>query len=131
MQLNYPDYTGFKDEILSGTGNITVPEGTRINWNFDTRNTKVVTIKLPDSLLELETVENKVSYEKLVKSNLAYSVSASNELISEYDKLDYTVRVTKDKYPEITVKSRVDSLNTGIQYFKGKVSDDYGLSQGS
>jgi len=129
MQLNYPDYTGFKDEILSGTGNITVPEGTRINWNFDTRNTKVVTIKLPDSLLELETVENKVSYEKLVKSNLAYSVSASNELISEYDKLDYTVRVIKDKYPEITVKSRVDSLNTGIQYFKGKVSDDYGLSQ--
>jgi len=129
MLLDYPIYTGMRDENLSGTGNVSVPEGTRINWNFSTRNVTTINFKLPDSLIQLKALNNKALFKRTLVSNLTYSVSSSNKIIKNYENLDYTVKVIKDEYPEITVKTEKDSLNTDIQYFKGDVSDDYGLSR--
>ena len=39
------------------------------------------------------------------------------------------MNVVKDEYPEINLQSKVDSTNSQIVYFLGKVSDDYGLSK--
>jgi len=129
MNLDYPSYTGLNDESLSGTGNVTVPEGTRINWNFSTRNVETINFKLPDTVIKIESAVDKANYKKTVASNLAYSVSSSNKLIKNYENLEYNVNVIKDEYPEIAVKWEYDSINTDIQYFKGAISDDYGLSR--
>ncbi len=129
MALDYPGYTGMSDEKLSGTGNITVPEGTKINWNFLTRNVETVNFKTPDSLFQIEALDDKATHSRNLKSELPYTVSASNELVKDFEKLEYSVEVIKDQYPEITIISQKDSLNTDIQYFKGDVSDDYGLSR--
>lgn len=129
MGLDYPSYTGIKDENLSGTGNMTVPEGTRINWNFKTRNAETILFKSPDSTIQLNISENKVSHEKMLVSDLLYSVSTSNQQIRDYENLDYSIKVIRDQYPEISVKAEIDSLNTDNQHFKGDVSDDYGLSK--
>ena len=129
MQLDYPAYTGFNDEKISGTGNVTVPEGTVINWQFNTRNTETINFKKPDSIIRLQAEENKTNYRDRLVSNMPYSVSASNLLVEDYENLDYSIKVIKDQYPEIEVLTQTDSLNTDIQYFKGKVSDDYGLTQ--
>ena len=129
MALDYPSYTGLNDEKLSGTGNITVPEGTKIDWNFNTRNTGNINFKIPDSVIEVEVIEDKASFNKTLVSNLSYSVSASNELVKDFENLDYSVKVIKDQYPEIKVLNQKDSLNTDIQYFKGDISDDYGLKR--
>lgn len=127
MAIDYPSYTGLNDEKLSGTGNITVPEGTNIDWNFNTKNTGNINFKIPDSTIVVEVVDDKASYKKILVSNLSYSVSASNKLVEDFENLDYTVNVIKDEYPEITVSSQKDSLSFDIQYFKGDISDDYGL----
>ena len=129
MDLNYPAYTGLNDEKLSGTGNVTVPEGTLINWNLSTRNTRYIDFSIPDSVIRLNTEENRAKFAKTVASNLPYSVSTSNQLINDYEKLDYNIKVVKDEYPEITVITQKDSLNDDIQLFKGNLSDDYGLSR--
>ncbi len=127
MAIDYPSYTGLNDEKLSGTGNITVPEGTNIDWNFNTKNTGNINFKIPDSTIVVEVVDDKASFKKILVSNLSYSVSASNKLVEDFENLDYTVNVIKDQYPEITVSSQKDSLSFDIQYFKGDISDDYGL----
>ncbi|MCG9971417.1 DUF4175 family protein [Christiangramia crocea] len=129
MDLNYPGYTGLKDEVISGTGNITVPEGTAIKWNFRTRNTKNINFKIADSVYRVQTENGVSAFEKTVNSNLPYSVSASNELVKDFENLEYAVKVIKDDYPEIQVIGQKDSLDIDIQYFKGDVSDDYGLSR--
>ncbi|MDX1543644.1 MAG: DUF4175 family protein, partial [Christiangramia sp.] len=129
MDLDYPSYTGLKDEIISGTGNITVPEGTGIKWNFQARNTENINFKLADSTYKLTVEAGGSEFRKTVKSNLNYSVSTSNKEVKDYENLDYSLRVIRDEYPQIDVISEKDSLNTGIQYFKGDVSDDYGLSR--
>ncbi|MDR5591366.1 DUF4175 family protein [Christiangramia sp. SM2212] len=129
MQLDYPGYTGLKDELISGSGNVTVPEGTKINWQFNSRNTNLINFRLPDTIIEIRTQNNTSGFQQKLLSNLNYSVSTSNENIFEYQPLDYNILVIKDEYPEISVNSEVDSLNTDIQYFKGDISDDYGLSK--
>ncbi|MCM8569645.1 hypothetical protein NE848_09650 [Gramella jeungdoensis] len=129
MDLDYPNYTGLKDETVSGTGNVTIPEGTKIKWNFRTRNTDQVNLKLGDSLYRLNSENGSVNFQKTVRSTLAYAVSTSNELVKEYENIDYSLKVIRDEYPEINVVTEKDSLNTDIQYFKGDVSDDYGLSR--
>ncbi len=129
MDLDYPSYTGLNDEKLSGTGNITVPEGTMINWNFNTRNTEFINFKIPDSAIQVRAQNNQANLKRKLISNLNYSVSASNNLVKDFENLDYSVRVIKDQYPEISVISEKDSLNTDIQYFKGEISDDYGISR--
>ena len=129
MFLDYPAYTGLKDEMLSGTGNMTIPEGTMVHWNFSTRNVTNLNFKLPDSLIKLKVQGDQVKFSKRLLSNLAYSVSASNKEVEDYEKLDYSVKVIKDQYPEINVLSKKDSLNIDVQYFKGDISDDYGLNR--
>ena len=127
MDLDYPAYTGMTDEKLDGTGNITVPEGTRIQWNFNTRNVDNLNFKLRDSVVNIHVQDDLAEYNRRIISNLTYSVSSSNSEIKDYENLDYLVKVIKDQYPEISVLSERDSLNIDIQYFKGDVSDDYGL----
>ncbi|MCH4822484.1 hypothetical protein ML462_04805 [Gramella lutea] len=129
MDLDYPAYTGLKNEKLSGTGNITVPEGTVVNWKFSTRNVLTVNFKTPDTLIEVHSDKDNASYNKRLRSNLQYEVSTSNALVKYFEPLEYQVKVIKDQYPKIKVTTQKDSLNTDIQYFKGDVSDDYGLSK--
>ena len=126
--LDYPDYTGLKDKDFNGTGNATVPEGTRIQWNFNTRNTSRINFSAPDSLIQVQTSGNAANYYKTVQNDFPYTVSTSNDEVDDFEKLDYIIKVIKDEYPEISMRSETDSLNTEIQYFKGSVSDDYGLS---
>ncbi|PTX45040.1 hypothetical protein C8P64_1030 [Christiangramia gaetbulicola] len=129
MDLDYPSYTGLNDEKLAGTGNITVPEGTKINWNFNTRNTDLIIFKIADSTIKVRAKDGKANFQKTLGSNLDYSVSSSNSLVKDFENLDYAVKVIKDQFPEIRVISEKDSLNSDIQYFKGEISDDYGLSR--
>lgn len=42
INVNYPDYTGIKDERLQNTGDLLVPEGTNLEWLFNTENTDVI-----------------------------------------------------------------------------------------
>ncbi|TRO67378.1 DUF4175 family protein [Christiangramia sabulilitoris] len=127
MVLDYPSYTGFRDEKITGTGNITIPEGTMVNWNFTTRNTDLIKFKTTDSLVSLPVKDNSANFSKEVLKNLPYEISASNQLVTDFENLDYAIKVIKDQYPEIEVVAQIDSLDSDIQYFKGEVSDDYGL----
>ncbi|MUP45124.1 hypothetical protein E0K83_05130 [Gramella sp. BOM4] len=129
MQLDYPAYTGLSGENLSSTGNVTVPEGTRINWKFNTRHAEVINFSAYDSLIKIPVSSNEGSHERVLRANFPYSLSASNAEVKEYEKLDYEIQVVKDESPKIQVARQIDSLDAEIQYFKGDVSDDYGLSK--
>jgi hypothetical protein len=129
MQLNYPSYIAKKNKIIKNTGNITVPEGTNITWNINTKTTDEVLISLKDSTYNFIKETSNFKFKKNVFSTFDYEISTSNAIISDYDKLRYKVKIVKDEYPEINIQSKKDSLNTQVNYFFGKVSDDYGLSK--
>ncbi len=131
LYLDYPSYTGRKDESLSNIGDVVVPQGTVITWNFDSENTDAIQLKFAskDKLYDAKR-KNSDRYgisHKMLKDDL-YKVLYSNELIATPDSVTYSVNVSPDQYPEITVETFQDSIESGLVYFIGRASDDYGLT---
>jgi chemotaxis protein histidine kinase CheA len=128
MRLDYPNYTGKKDEELKSTGNASVPEGTRVTWNVTTKNTNEVRLKTIDTSYNFEGKNEKFTFKKAVYRKFDYAITTSNSQLIDYENLSFTLGVIKDEYPEIDVRSKRDSVNSQLTYFLGRVSDDYGLT---
>ena len=127
--LNYPNYTNKRNEVLKGIGNAVVPQGTQITWQLNTKATDQVDLISIDTLA-FTTEENGVfKASKRVYNNLDYNISTSNKNLKNYENLAYSISVIKDQYPELKIESKTDSLDQQTLYFKGQVSDDYGLSK--
>ncbi|CAM3341156.1 DUF4175 family protein [Aequorivita lipolytica] len=129
MVLDYPSYTGKRDEILKSTGNATIPEGTRVKWNVATKNTNEVTLKTADTTFSFASKDENFNFEKGIYSKLDYAITTSNEKLKDYENLSFTLNVVKDQFPEIDVQSKQDSTNSQRVFFLGQISDDYGLTK--
>lgn len=129
MLLNYPDYTNKTNEVLKGTGNAIIPEGTKVEWKIATKNTDAVILKTADTSYTFPSNGPNFSFEKGIYSKLEYAITTSNKDLKDYENLAFTLNVIKDQYPEINVQSKVDSTNSQQIFFLGNVSDDYGLTK--
>ncbi|MEW7289564.1 DUF4175 family protein [Aquimarina sp. 2304DJ70-9] len=129
MQLDYPAYTRKKDETIKSSGNATIPEGTKVTWLVNTRNTDMVELKTKDSIISLKQKNTEFSYKTNIYSNWDYEITTSNKNVKDYDNLSFNLNVIKDQYPELNLKSEKDSIDNQTVYFFGRISDDYGLSK--
>lgn len=129
MVLDYPSYTGKQDQVLNSTGNATVPEGTRVRWNVTAKNTDRVQLKMRDTAYVFSEEAQAFTYSKGIYNKLDYAITTSNKALEDYENLSFTLGVIKDEYPEIDVQSKVDSTDSQLTYFLGRVSDDYGLTK--
>ncbi len=129
MVLDYPSYTKKRDEVLKSTGNAVVPQGTNITWKLNTKSTDNVYLYAKDTTVFKTQERNRFEASKRVYNTLDYNLSTSNKDLKDYENLAYSISVIRDEYPELNVKSQVDSLDQQSLYFYGQVSDDYGLNK--
>ena len=129
MLLDFPGYTGRADEVLNGSGNASVPEGTRVEWNLKTASTDEVSLVLEDSIESFSRNADGFTKKKQVMDDLEYEITTSNREVKAYEKLKYSLEVVKDQYPRMELESARDSLDKQTWYFHGKISDDYGLRE--
>ena len=127
--LNYPNYTGKKDQTLNSTGNTILPEGTKVQWLVNTQNTTHVGLKTKDTTYSFTSNQQQHHFDKTIYNTLDYAITTSNNSLQEYENLSFTIRVIKDEFPEISLQSKQDSLSGQQTYFLGQVSDDYGFSK--
>jgi len=131
VSLDYPGYTGRKDEVLDNLGDLVIPEGTNVKWNFNTLNTKDVSMKFASDNT-VEKAEQKgtdaFSFKKRIRKNDFYKVYIANENVPKGDSVSYSLNVIKDQFPTISVEQFVDSLEKAVVFFVGRASDDYGLN---
>jgi hypothetical protein len=130
VTLDYPAYTGLKDEVLRNTGDLSVPMGTKAKWSFDTDNTEVLSIAYRDSVYQPEAESNGLYFfkERLMQSG-GYMLSTANAHMTSPDSIRYAINVIPDLYPEIDVVAEQDSLNDRNLYFRGEIRDDYGFTK--
>ncbi len=129
VNLNYPAYTGKKNETLSNSGDLIIPVGTKVGWSFYTRNTDEVTMRLGDKIEILDkNASNVFKYEDTFFADKPYSISLSNEFLKNSDSLLYRINVIPDLYPAISVDQYQDSVFDKRLYFRGSVKDDYGFT---
>lgn len=129
-QLKYPAYLNRKDETISNTGDMLVPQGTKITWVFNTKNSEGISLRFSDSSLNLSPVaENKFSFSRRFMQNAAYSINTQNKFVPRADSVSYAINVIPDAYPTIDLSEKRDSLKPGYIYFSGLVKDDYGFNR--
>ena len=130
INLEYPAYLHKQNESLKNTGDLLIPAGTKVNWSFTTQNTETIRLSFHDSLVILNPKnENTFSFSKRFYKNDSYCLSPGNHFLNSKDSIRYSISVTPDLYPIITIEQQRDSLSTKRTFFRGLVKDDYGFSK--
>ena len=130
LELDYPSYTGRKDEKLTNIGDVLIPQGTRITWDFNASNTDEIKLLFLDEALESvaeRRSDERFRFEKSLMRDDLYRIYFSNKAVASPDSVTYSINVSPDEFPEISVESFQDSLEKNLVYFIGAASDDYGL----
>lgn len=128
LQLTYPKYTGKKDETLHNTGDLVIPAGTKVSWNFSTQNTRQMKLAFADTSYFIAPAdENKFTASQVFLKDKTYSISTSNEFLQNRDSVSYSVNVIPDIFPAIAVEERKDSVSLKQFYYAGNIKDDYGF----
>ncbi len=128
LKLNYPKHTGLVNESLNNIGDVSVPEGTRIEWNLTGKNTTNLVVVFQDTSFKVKTdLSNHFKFNHQVFSSINYSLILSSPDIDNADTLNYSINVIPDAYPTISITDEADSLNPFMHNIEGNVSDDYGF----
>jgi len=127
-RLVYPSYLHKPAENLSNAGDLTLPEGTNVEWELHTENTSAVLFSLNQKKTVI-TADNEIfkHQEKLLRSG-SYTVKPINRFVSSADSASYRISVIPDLPPVISAEQKADSVSSKAHYFTGKIQDDYGFS---
>lgn len=129
VELNFPSYIKRQDEMISNTGDLVVPQGTKISWNFSTRNTDLLNIQFGDSTYSIPSGDDESSFSQTAVNSLMYALRTSNQYMPSGDSMSYRIQVIPDVHPSINVEEAHDSASLLEMYFTGNVHDDYGFKR--
>lgn len=130
--LIYPAYLGKTPESLKNIGNLVVPEGTQVEWQFNVGKTDSLFISFEQdkTLAKAEKESNKsFLYSKQLRASQNYTVRLKNEHSENKENITYYINVIPDQYPKIGMETYKDTALYSYVSVGGSISDDYGLSQ--
>jgi hypothetical protein len=144
MYIDYPAYTGKKQEIVSNTFDASVPYGTRIIWSVTVKNSTNVFAGYMQSR-DVSAAGSENSGEKYFpfnvnesgKPNYRFSTQITQSFhyqIVPYlskrktqDTLRFFIESIADAFPRISAEEFIDSNDNTKRFFAGSISDDYGF----
>ncbi len=130
IQLKYPAYTGKKDENVENIGDLVVPDGTKVEWRFVTRETTNLSfLSAGKSVVLTQKGNNIFNYAAVLRKSFSYSIKPENSYMKLNDSLVYNVNVIPDAFPFIQIDEMKDSLYEKRIYFRGVIKDDYGFNK--
>jgi len=129
VELNYPAYLHKKNEKLANAGDLTIPAGTVVNWEFHTQNASGLLFYLNGNNSTISsTAPDVFEHREKIYKNEVYKITPVNTLANHSDSASYRVNVIADEPPTITVNEKQDSVSMKALYFNGKIQDDHGFS---
>ncbi len=118
-----PKYTGL-EAFSSDNANITIPEGSRVEWFIQSLHADSLRLKFLDDLIVQRVKKGKSSVEKQILNSGSYSIELTNHEQNLYFDQSYFIQVQPDLLPKIDV----DWLNEDVALRAfGSVRDDYGV----
>lgn len=129
--LAYPAYLGKPNEKWNNIGNLVVPEGTQIKWDFQTNKADKVWLMFNENrdtvALKPNSADN-FTYQSQVKNSQSYQVRLGNAFSYNKEPIQYYINVIPDLYPKIVMQDYRDTAVYNFISIGGSISDDYGLS---
>lgn len=131
VQVAYPAYIGKPAETIRNTGNLTVPEGSTVRWQFATQATDQLQLlfRSPDETVTAAADDDQFSATRRIMRSQQYAVRLRNPASLNRDPIEYQLTAIPDQSPEITLESFPDTTSLRYLALGGNVRDDYGLSR--
>lgn len=126
--LDFPAYTGLKDESLMNRSQIKVPVGTTIDWILNLKSVDQLLIKDSEEATILPIGEEPSVFSKKIKAS-GDIVLVSSNMNGLSDTSRISIQAVPDEFPGISVKEVFDSNDVSQKYFTGNISDDYGFTR--
>jgi hypothetical protein len=129
--LNYPSYLNKSNESFDNVGNLVVPEGTTVEWNFRAANTDSLYLLFENEPKHLskDGFGDTFSYARRLKNSSSYKIQLKNSFSSNRENIDFYINVIPDKYPQIQLEQIRDTTLFNYIVLGGNINDDYGLAQ--
>jgi hypothetical protein len=129
LQLNFPPYLQRPAETTENTGDLQIPQGTKVSWIFNTRNTDELDLKFADTSIRLaQSGDSEFRYSRAFLQSNRYTIHPKNKLVAGVDSVSYGVLVIPDQFPSVAVTENRDTLDKRQIYFSGQLKDDYGFT---
>lgn len=124
-----PVYTGLPNLSMNNIGDLQIPNGSKIEWNFTGIDTDSLSLVFSDSLKIFARKEkNNFLAESHFFKTHKYNVFIQNKLTEPELALSYRIDIIPDFFPEINIIQVADSFQLTRFFFKGLIGDDYGFS---
>lgn len=130
IDLSYPRYLARKPEQLTNTGNLEIPEGTKVTWTIGGAHAESASMSFgsgPENPMQL-IGDQLFTYGNSFFNPQDYWISLQNDRAKNKDKIAYSIRVIKDQHPQILVDHVRDSVLFKTVLLGGSVVDDHGLT---
>ncbi|MBS1783007.1 MAG: hypothetical protein JSS78_08060 [Bacteroidetes bacterium] len=128
MQIDYPAYTGKKDEVRNSMGDMTVPAGTIIRWGIVAEHTDQMFFRFGNEKpLPLKYNNGLFMYETRFLRDTNYAIILQNIQSGIRDEYKYNVQVVPDQYPVLQVQEFRDTITGKQILLNGTAGDDYGI----
>ena len=127
-ELRYPSYIHRNNETLDAKTRLIVPQGTKLNFSFITRDTEQMTVSRDSLATDLTATDDVFEYQFVAAQSTKFEVQVQNTWNQTMEPLPFSVDVLPDAYPDIRVESFDEQLSADV-YFSGLVTDDYGFSK--
>jgi hypothetical protein len=130
IYIEYPAYLKKKNEFIKNSGDLIVPEGSKISWKFITDNSDFIDIRVnKKNYLLNESADNEFNFSYSALKTSSYQIKPIKNGLQAPPSVNYQIQVIPDLLPIIELKESQDSINKEVLYFTGQLSDDHGLSK--
>ena len=134
VNIIYPAYTGKTAETIANGGNLTVPEGSTVRWEFATAATDELALVFqnPDETLAASGADNDngtFAATRRVLRSQPYLLRLKNPASLNRDPISYQLTAVPDLPPTLTLEAFSDTVTRRFLALGGTVRDDYGLTR--
>ena len=133
VKLNYPNYLNKPNESMKNVGNLTVPEGTSIYWDFNVTNTDSIVMVFEGDKRRYYAEKNifggGFDLSRKAKISGTYKVFLKNQFASNSEGMSFSLSVVPDKHPQLSLEQYKDSTLYNFMVLGGNIADDYGISK--
>ncbi len=132
IDLNYPAYVKRENQRLENIGNLEIPEGTEVVWQFSTIDAEELTLHFEGDEEEnaLQISDNQlVKYKRRLLKSQDYKIKLKNQYSLNKGEIGYRINVVKDQHPSITLDQFRDTTLYSYMVLGGNIADDYGLTK--
>lgn len=132
VNLLYPAYLNKPSETIKNIGNLVVPEGTQVEWLFNTSQADSLFVMFENTLSKIpaqKTSDKMFRLARQLKASQYYSIKLKNQHSEDKESITYYINVIPDQYPKIGIETYQDTTLYSYISIGGSISDDYGFSK--